>query len=152
MSIRKELRAELKEATRARDQRRLDVIRAIETELTLVRTGKGFSGEVDDDLYRQVIAAYVKKMQKAKVEFEKAGERGAAEAEKLGFEVDYLSRWLPSKLDESETRALVGQAIEELGITDPKQAGRVVGHLMKSHRDQLDGGLVKRLATEALSR
>lgn len=150
MSIQEELRAELKDATRARDQPRLEVIRAVETELTLARTAKGFSGEVDDALYRQVIAVYSKKMDKARAEYEGYGERGREMAAKLAYEVEYLSRWLPRKLDESGTRALVKEALAALGVSDPKQAGRVVGHLMKGHKEELDAGLVNRLVREAL--
>jgi uncharacterized protein YqeY len=72
-------------------------------------------------------------------------------AEKLAFEVSYLGRWLPKRLDEQSTRALVAAAVEELrAVGDPKAAGRVVGHLMRSRKDQLDGNLVNRLVREML--
>lgn len=152
MSIRDELRNELKEAMRARDQRRLDVIRQVESELSVAKSAPGFKGEIDDALYRQVIATYVKKMEKARQEYVELGGRGQEMAEKLAFEVDYLSRWLPRKLDEEQTRALVRQAIVELGASDLKQAGKVVGQLMKSRKDDLDGALVNRLVREELMR
>jgi uncharacterized protein YqeY len=44
----------------------------------------------------------------------------------------------------------VVEALAALGVTDVKQAGRVVGHLMKGHKDELDAGLVSRLVKEAL--
>jgi uncharacterized protein YqeY len=74
-------------------------------------------------------------------------------AEKLGFEVEYLSRWLPQKLDEEATRSLVRSAIESLGVAgDEKAAGRVTGQLMKEHGKDVDGGLVNRLVREELAR
>jgi uncharacterized protein YqeY len=151
MTIKEELNAELKDAMKARDARRRDVIRMIETELTLARSAPGFKGDIDDALYRRVIAAYAKKMEKAKGEFEEAGERGAAMAEKLGWEVEYLSRWLPKKLDAESTAALVSNAIAELGVAgDPKASGRVIGQIMKEHKDEVDGALANRLVAEAL--
>ena len=78
MAIHDELAAELRDAMRTRDRRRMDVIRQVETELARARTEAGFHGEVDDALYRRVIAAYTKKMDKARLEFEAAGERGRA--------------------------------------------------------------------------
>lgn len=152
MTIREELAEELKDAMRAQDGPRRDVIRQVETEVAVVRSQPGFEGEVDDELYRTVIAAYVKKMDKARDEYIEIGERGAAMAAKLGFEVDYLSRWLPSKLDEEATRRLVQDAIAELGVAgDEKAAGRVTGHLMKNHGKEVDGGLVNRLVREELA-
>jgi uncharacterized protein YqeY len=152
MSIKEELGNELKDAMKAKDGRRRDVIRQIETEISMARSQPGFEGEVDDDLYRRVIGSYVKKMEKSREEYLDLGERGAAMADKLGFEVDYLSRWLPQKLDADATRALVREAIAELGVVkEETAAGRVIGHLMKRHGDDLDGGLVNRLAREELT-
>jgi uncharacterized protein YqeY len=152
MSIKEELASELREAMKAKDGRRRDVIRQIETEVSIARSQPGFSGEVDDALYRQVIGSYVKKMEKSREEYLDIGERGEAMAAKLGFEVEYLSRWLPRKLDTEATRALVREAIAELGVAgEEKAAGRVTGHLMKGHGEDLDGGLVNRLVREELS-
>lgn len=151
MSIHDELRAELEDAMRARDARRRDVIRQIETEVATARSASGFSGEVGDELYRSVIASYTKRMQKSVEEYEQLGERGAEMAEKLSFEVDYLSRWLPTSLGEDETRSLVRTAIADLGVAgDPKAMGRVIGHVMKSGGEELDGSLVSRLVREEL--
>ncbi|MGH8924394.1 MAG: GatB/YqeY domain-containing protein [Acidimicrobiia bacterium] len=152
MTIKEELSAELKDAMKGKDARRRDVIRMIDTEVTLARSTPGFKGEVDDDLYRRVIAAYAKKMNKAKGEFEEAGERGAAMAEKLRWEVEYLSRWLPKKLDGPSTEALVRTTIDQLGVAgDPKASGRVIGEIVKAHKDEVDGALVTRLVAQALS-
>ena len=151
MTIRDELRSELEDAMRARDARRRDVIRQIQTEVATAKSASGFGGEIDDDLYRSVIASYTKRMEKSAEEYEGLGDRGAEMAEKLRFEVEYLSRWLPATLGEDETRSLVRSAIEELGAGgDPKAAGRVIGHIMKSRGDELDGSLVSRLAREEL--
>jgi uncharacterized protein YqeY len=128
----------------------MDVIRQVETEVARARTEPGFRGEVDDALYRRVIAAYCKKMDKARLEFEAAGERGRPQAEKLAFEIAYLARWQAQSLDEGATRDLVRAAIAELGATDPKMTGRVIGHIMKSAGGKVDGTLVNRLVREEL--
>jgi hypothetical protein len=121
----------------------------VQTEVSVAKTAPGFSGEVDDALYIATIGSYVKKMTKAKREYEDAGERGREQAAKLAYEIEYLSRWLPATLSEEETRALVRSAIEELAANDPKMAGRVIGHVMKSGAD-VDGSLVNRLVREEL--
>jgi uncharacterized protein YqeY len=47
---------------------------------------------------------------------------------------------------------LIREAIAELGVEkEEKAAGRVVGHLMKCRGEDLDGGLVNRLAREELA-
>lgn len=151
MSIQEAIRAQMKLALRERDQRRLDALRQIETEVSRAKSAPGFHGQIDDALYRDVISAYVKRMDKAKQEYENLGPRGKQMAEQLAFEVHYLSQWLPKKLDESATRELLRQTAAELAITDAKQAGQLVGHVMKLHRDEVDGALVNRLARAMLS-
>lgn len=150
MSIKDELSAELRDAMKSGDRPRLNVIRQIETEVSQAKAEPGFTGEVDDALYRDTMAAYVKKMRKAMREYEDLGERGRDQAVALAFEVDYLGRWLPENLSEDETLAVVRAAIAELGIDDQKQAGRVVGHVMRSGVEGLDGGLVNRLVRAEL--
>ena len=150
MSIHDELVEELKDAMRAQDKRRLDVIRQIETEVSTIKTRPDFAGEVDDDLYLRTIAGYVKKMDKARREYEAAGERGAANADKLAWEITYLARWLPQALGEDETRRTVRAAIAELKADDPKMAGRVIGHVMKNSGKALDGAVVNRIVREEL--
>ena len=149
--IQQELREQLKEALKQKDTRRSNVVRQIETEVSNARAAPGFAGEIDDELYRRVIAAYSKKMDKARREYEGLGERGVEMAETLAFEVEFLSRWLPTKLDEAATRALVKQVIDETGVTAVAQAGRVIGQIMKKHKEEVDGALVNRLVREALA-
>lgn len=149
MSIKDELTAELKDAMRARDRDRLDVVRQITTEVSRVMTEPGHPAEADDALYLKVIGAYVKKMNKALEEFDNLGERGRDASAKLRFEVEYLSRWLPRAASEADTAAIVDAAIAELGASDSRQLGRVVGHIMKNSKG-LDGALVNRLVRDRL--
>ena len=149
MSVQQELRAQLEEAMRAQDKARVNVIRQIESEIAVAKSAPDFDGEVDDTLYLTTIARYVKKMDKARQEYEAAGERGKEQAAKLTYEIEYLAQWLPIGPTEEETRAMVRFAIAELKANDPKMMGRVIGHVMKSAQG-LDGALVNRLVREEL--
>ena len=152
MSIQEQLTEDLRAAMKEKDAPRRDVIRQVQTEVATAKSESDFSGELDDAFYQKVIASYVKKMDKSREEYETMGERGEEMADKLAFEVEYLSRYLPQKLSEEETRKLVIETIEELGVAgDEKAAGRVTGHLMKSRGQDLDGGLVNRLVKEELA-
>jgi uncharacterized protein YqeY len=152
VSIADELADELKSAIKSKDAMRRDVVRQIQTEVATARSRPDFAGQLDDAFYQKVIASYVRKMDKSRAEYAEYGERGAAMAAKLSFEVEYLSRWLPKRLGEDETRALVIAAIRDLGVAgDEKAAGMVTGHLMKTRGDDLDRGLVPRLVREELA-
>jgi uncharacterized protein len=152
MPLEQELRKLLTEAMKAKDLRTADVLRMISTKVTERRTAKGFTGAVDDALYLDVIGAYKKSLAKAREEFLAAGERGVAPAEALAWEMEFCDRFLPKGLGADELRAAVRAAIAAIGATDPKQAGRVVGEVMKSHKGRVDAGAVKKMAEEELAK
>ncbi|HKX00916.1 MAG TPA: GatB/YqeY domain-containing protein [Methylomirabilota bacterium] len=150
MALEQALTDTLTQAIKAKDARTADVVRMIKTKIQERRTAKGSSGQVDDALVLDVIGAYRKQLQKAVAEFDKVGERGAAQAAVLRFEIEFCERYLPKTMDEAAVRALVRERIAALGIADPKQAGRLVGDIMKTHKGQVDAGDVKRVAEELL--
>jgi uncharacterized protein YqeY len=150
MALEQTLNDALTQAIKAKDGKTADVIRMLKTKIQERRTAKGFSGEVDDAVVLDVVGAYRKQLQKAVGEFEKAGERGAAQAAALRFEIAFCERYLPKTMDEAAVRALVKERIAALGITDAKQAGRLVGDIMKTHKGQVEAGDVKRIAEELL--
>jgi uncharacterized protein YqeY len=149
MTIEDDLVQAQRRALKSGDKATVNVIRQVQAEVAVARTAEGFRGEVDDELYLATIEAYVKRMAKARTEFEAAGERGREQADKLSFEIDYLSAYLPDKLGEEETRALVVATIAELGAEEPGDRGKVIGAVMRSG-EELDGSLVARLVAEEL--
>ncbi len=150
MSLEQQLNDTLKQAMLGKDQKTADVVRMIKTKIMERRTAKGFSGTVDDALVGEVIAAYRKQLIKAIEEFDKLGDRGAEQATQMRFEVTFCERFLPKGLDDAALRALIKERIAALSLNDPKQAGRLVGDIMKSHKGQVEAGDVKRIAEELL--
>lgn len=150
MSIKDELHDELTDAMRSHDRNRVDVVRQITTEVAKALKAPGFEGEADDDLHKKTISAYAKKMSKALAEYERLGQGESETAAKLKFEVEYLGRWLPKALSEDELAALVDAAVVELGATDMKSMGQVMGHLKKTH-PEIDGAVASRLVKARLT-
>ena len=150
MALEQEPTNRLTQAIKGKDGRTADVVRMLKTRLQERRTAKGFSGQVDDALVLDVIGAYRKQLQKAIAEYEKLGERGAAHAAQLRFEQEFCEGYLPKGMDAAAMRALVRERLATLGIADPKQVGRLVGDIMKTHKGQVEAGDVKRIAEELL--
>ena len=151
MSIEQTLRERLKQAMRDRDRDTANIVRMINTRVTERKTAKNFAGEVDDKLYLEVIAAYKKSMEKARVQFAEAGERGAEHVAELEREIAFCAEYLPRQLSEEQTREVVRQAIAELGASDVKMTGRVMGAVMKAHKGLVDARLVKQLVGQELA-
>lgn len=151
MPIEAQLQELLKEAMRNKDAMTADCIRMIKTKHMERRTAAGFKGELDDALWVDVIGAYQKQLRKAREEYAGLGPRGAEKLPQLDFEIAVCARFLPELAGEDEVRAAVKEAIARLGVTDAKQAGKVMGDLMKTQKGKFDPAMVKRLAEAELA-
>ena len=151
MTLEQQLNERLTRAMKDKDARTADAVRMLKSRLQERRTAKGFSGQVDDALVLDVIGSYRKQLQKALAEYDRLGERGAGQAAQLRFEIELCEGYLPRGLEGEALRTLVRERIQALGIADPKQVGRLVGDVMKTHRGQVDAADVKRVAEEILA-
>ncbi len=151
MSIEAELASRLKEAMRSKNTKELDVLRMVKTMAQARKTAPGFNEKTDDAFFTDVIVSYVKQQKKALVEFQKAGDKGRENAEKIEFEVAYLDPFLPKLKGEDEVRVIVKAAVEQTGAASPKMVGKVIGFVMKDHKGEVDAAMVKRIALEELS-
>jgi uncharacterized protein YqeY len=71
-------------------------------------------------------------------------------AEKIQFEIDFLSQWLPEQLSEEDVEKLVDEVLTELGEVDMSQMGRIIGAVM-AKGDGIDGSIVSRIVKEKLT-
>ena len=148
MAISDDLSSALKEAMKAKDKPKLDAIRQIQTEVAKKKAEKG--EEATDELVLGVISSYVKKMTKAVEEYQSLGDRGVEMAEKIQFEIDFLSGWLPEQLSEEEVVTIIDEVLTEMGDVDMSQMGKIIGAVM-AKADGLDGSVVSKLVREKIS-
>ena len=148
MALADDLSSALKDAMKAKDKPKLDAIRQIQTEIAKKKAEKG--EEVNDDLVLGVISSYVKKMMKAVEEYQSLGDRGQEMAEKIQFEIDFLSTYLPEQLSDEEVEKIVDEVLSELGDVDISQMGRVIGAVM-AKGDGIDGSIVSKIVKDKLS-
>ena len=148
MALIDDLSTALKEAMKAKDKPKLDAIRQVQTEIAKKKSEKG--EETTDELVLGVISSYVKKMAKAVEEYQSLGDRGIEMANKIQFEIDFLSQWLPEQLSEEEVSKIVDEVLSEMGEVDMSQMGKIIGAVM-AKSDGLDGSVVSNIVREKIS-
>ncbi len=89
-------------------------------------------------------------MTKAVEEYQSLGDRGIEMAEKIQFEIDFLSEWLPEQLSEEEVVTIIDEVLAEMGDVDMSQMGKIIGAVM-AKADGLDGSVVSKLVREKIS-
>lgn len=149
-NIKAQIDAAFRKARLERDDRTKTVIGMLKNKvLTALKSGSDVTE--DDALWLQNIAAYAKQARKTIAELEPLGERAAEALEEARFELGFCDQFLPKKLDAAATEALVRKIAEDNGISGKKQMGRLMGMIMKNHRDEVDGDLARKAAEAVLS-
>ena len=97
---------------------------------------------VSDEEAVKVLRKMSKMRQESIEMFEKGGEPERAAAEKA--ELDVIAQWLPALASEDTVRGWIQSLIDE-GNTNP---GKLMGMLMKDHKDELDGKMARELCNE----
>lgn len=113
-----------------------------------VAQGKRDTG-LDDATIEKIIAKEVKKRNESAVIYDQNMREDAADQERREAEV--LNRYLPDLLNEAELKTVVDAKVAELGATDIKMMGQVIGAVKKEVGNTADGAMLAKLVKEALS-
>jgi hypothetical protein len=150
MSIGDQIKTAFKTARLDKDEPTKNVIGMLKAKLTNeLKSGKGL--EENDELWLKVLTSYAKEVRKSIASYEDVGERGADALAEAKFELEFCERFLPTKLGEAATDELVKKIASENGISEAKQMGKLMGLIMKDHKDEVDGNLVRSAAQKILS-
>ena len=113
-----------------------------------VAQGKRDEGLADAEI-EKVIAKEVKKRHESATLYEQNSREESAAEERREAEV--LSRYLPQQLSEAEVKAIVDAKVAELGATDARMMGQVIGAVKAQAGNTADGALIAKLVKEALN-
>jgi len=157
MGLKERLTEDLKEALRAKDERRKTTLRLLldaihKGEIPSEKEAKAGVGptrkELSEDDMLQVVAAEAKRRRDAIAEFAKAKREDLVAQE--GAELAIIMGYLPARLSREEIEGLAREVIEELGASDISQTGRVMGALMPRVKGRAEGGVVSQVVREIL--
>ena len=112
-----------------------------------VATGKRDEGLSDAEI-EKIIVREIKKRQESATIYEQNDRAEQAEQERK--EAAVLSVYLPEQLSEAEIRAVVEAKITELGATDVKLMGQVIGVVKAELGSSADAAIIARLVKEKL--
>jgi uncharacterized protein len=151
MSLREKLTADMKEAMKSGDKRKLATIRlmnaAIKDKDINARTEGHDSEKLPDSALLELFAKMVKQRQDSIAAFEQGGRAELAQNEREEMEV--IQSYMPKQLNDVETKDAVSGIIAAVGATSVKDMGKVMAELKAKYSGQMDmakaGGIVKGL-------
>lgn len=143
MTLHESIKAELKEAMKAKEAVRLRVVRGLLTAFMneMVATGRTPQDMLADDEVLAVIKRAAKQRKESITQYEAAGRDELAAPEKE--ELVVLESYLPQLMSIEEITPIVVAKKAELGITNKAKMGVLVGAVMKELAGKADGADVK---------
>ncbi len=147
MPLLEQISADLKASMLARDAARTGGIRMIRA--AFIELEKDGKGAVTDERCIEALRRLKKQREDSIDAYSKANREDLAAVERA--ELAIIEAYLPKQADEATTLAWVKEAITAAGATSAKEAGKVMGALMKAHKADVDGALAKKLIEAQLA-
>ncbi|MCI5775779.1 MAG: GatB/YqeY domain-containing protein [Aerococcus sp.] len=147
MTLTERLNSDLKEAMKAKDKKRLSVIRMLKGALQKKALDNG--GELSDEEALAVVAKERKQRADSVEEFEAAGRTDLADETRQ--EIEVVEAYLPEQLSEDEIATKVQEIIEETDASSMKDFGKVMGKAVAATKGRADGSTVQKVVKELLN-
>jgi uncharacterized protein YqeY len=152
MGLREQFNEQMKEAMKAKDQKRLSTIRMINAALKdkdiAARTETSREGISDDDVLG-LLAKMIKQREESAAAFDTGNRPEMAAAERE--EVEIIRSFMPRQMSPEESRAAIQSVITETGASSIKDMGKIMAALKERYAGQMDfgkaSGMVKELLT-----
>lgn len=145
-ALKDQIRADLKEAMKAKEKERTGTIRMLLAAIQTAET-EGSKHEVDDAEIQRIIAREIKKRRESADIYTTNGRDDLAEAELT--EASILEVYQPKQLDDDELAKLIDEAIAETGAESMAQMGQVMKAATAKAEGRADG---KRLSEAVKAR
>jgi uncharacterized protein YqeY len=149
--LRDDINNAVKEAMKAKDERKLSTLRMVNSTIKnadIEARGQGKPPLSDGDLLG-VLQKMIKQRQESVALYEKGGREELAAQERA--EIAVISGYLPKQMSDDDIKAAIAAAIAETGASGIKDMGKVIGLLKAKYAGQMDFGKASGLVKAALT-
>ena len=149
MTLMDKISEELKKAMKAKDNIALQSIRAIKSELLLLRTKSGNPNNLSNEEEMKVLQKLIKQRKESAKIFREQNRIDLAEPEEAQAKI--IEGFLPEQLDEEKIRELVEEIILSTGAEGIKDMGKVMSQASSKMAGQADGKIISIIVKEILT-
>src|SRR5882724_6311657 len=138
MMLRDDINNAVKDAMRAKDERKLSTLRMVNSTIKnadIAARGVGKPPVSDADLL-SVLQKMIKQRQESVELYDKGGRAELAAQERE--EIAIIAAYLPKQLSDDEVKAAIAVIIKETGAASIKDMGKVIGALKAKYAGQMD--------------
>ena len=146
MSLKEQLKSDLKDAMRAKEIVKRDAIRSINTMIKQIEVDQRI--ELDDGEIIKLIQKGIKQREEAITQFKDAGRDDLVENEQS--QIDVFSIYLPKQLSDAELETAIQEIIDEVGATSMKDMGKIMNPAKEKLGGSADGKRINEMVKKIL--
>lgn len=139
----------IKEAMKAKDAVRRDTLRNVKKVFLEAKTAPGAKDELSDADALKILQKLAKQGRESAEIFTQQGRADLAEIELA--QVRVLEEYLPKQLSEAELESALRAIITQLGVTEPREMGKVMGVATKQLAGKADGKAISAMVKKILA-
>ncbi|MFT7880857.1 MAG: GatB/YqeY domain-containing protein [Sulfurimonas sp.] len=147
MSLKEQIKNDIKEAMRAKEITRRDTLRNIQTSIKQVEVDE--RKELTDADVEAILAKYLKQREDAKAQFKDAGRDDLVAKE--DEEIAIIQSYLPEPMSDEELESTLKEVIAQTGAEGMKDMGKVMGAAKSAIGSRADGGRINQVVKKLLS-
>lgn len=138
MSLNAQIKADIKDAMRAKEIQKRDTLRNIQVAVKDIEVNE--RREVTDADVEAILMKYAKQREDAMAQFKEAGRDDLVEKEQA--ELDIVRSYLPEPMSDEELENILKEIISQVGATSMKDMGKVMGAAKKEIGTKADGARI----------
>ena len=147
MSLKEQIKSDVKDAMRAKEIVKRDTLRNIQASIKQIEVDE--RKEVTDADVEAILMKYMKQREDAKAQFKDAGRTDLVEKEEA--EIAIIRSYLPEPMDDAELESVLKEIIASVGAESMKDMGKVMGAAKSAIGSRADGGRINQAVKKLLS-
>ena len=147
MSLKEQIKNDIKEAMRAKETQKRDTLRNIQAAIKQIEVDE--RRELSDADVEKILMKYAKQREDAITQFKEAGRDDLVEKEEK--ELALVKSYLPEPIDDEELESLLKEIIQKVDATGMADMGKVMGAAKGAVGSRADGGRINQIAKKLLS-
>ena len=149
MKLEEQINNDIKEAMKARDKSRLEVLRAIKSAILLAKTEKGAAASLNEATEIKLLQRLIKQRKESAQIYKEQDRMDLFNQEQS--EADIIQEYLPDQMDEETLRENIQTIIDNLGASSMADMGKVMGIASKELAGKAEGRLIAEIVRSILS-
>jgi len=146
MTLKEQLKSDMKDAMRAKEIVKRDTIRAINTMIKQIEVDERI--ELDDAAIIKLVQKGIKQREEAIVQYKEASRDDLVSTEQE--QIDIFNLYLPKQLSDDELEVIIKALIDETGATSMKDMGKVMNPAKAKVGGSADGKRINEMVKKLL--